>query len=98
MVAAIIQVVARESLPAKYGEHRVHGIQFSDLDVAAIQVIAFTISLAAFLADILRGGIDAIPVGHVEAGRAVGFDGFTVLRRIVIPETIRRSLPAMSAM
>jgi polar amino acid transport system permease protein len=61
-------------------------------------VAAFTISLAAFLADILRGGIAAIPVGHIEAARALGFNGFTVLRRIVIPETIRRSLPAASAM
>lgn len=60
--------------------------------------IAFTISLSAFLADILRGGIEAIPEGHIEAAKALGFDRFSVLRRVTVPETVRRSLAGISAM
>src|SRR6266540_1360119 len=55
-------------------------------------VIAFSISLAAFLGDIIRGGMDSIPAGHLEAALAVGLDRRAVIQRVLIPETVRRSL------
>lgn len=56
------------------------------------------INLSAFAADILRGGIVAIPEEHIEAGEALGMTRWVVIRRIIIPETIRRSVPALTAM
>ncbi len=56
------------------------------------------INLAAFAADILRGGIVAIPREHLEAAEALGMSRVTVIRRIIIPETFRRSVPALTAM
>ena len=58
----------------------------------------FTINLAAFAADVLRGGIVAIPREHFEAGMALGMTRFMVLRRITIPETFRRSMAALTAL
>jgi len=56
------------------------------------------INLAAFAADILRGSIVAIPREHTEAAEALGMTHNLVLRRIVIPEMFRRSLPGLTAM
>jgi polar amino acid transport system permease protein len=61
-------------------------------------VTAFTLSLAAFLADILRGGIASIPKGHVEAAVSLGLSPRAVLNRVIIPEAVRRSLPGAGAM
>jgi polar amino acid transport system permease protein len=60
-------------------------------------VIAFSINLAAFLADVLRGGTQAIPKGHMEAGQAMGMGKLTLFRRVMLPETVRRTLPTISA-
>ena len=56
------------------------------------------VNLCAFAADILRGGIDAIPREHIEAAEALGMTRRQVIRRIIIPETIRRSIPGLTAM
>lgn len=52
--------------------------------------------MAAFAADVLRGAINAIPVEHLEAGRALGMSPTTVIRRIVVAEAFRRSVPALT--
>ncbi len=56
------------------------------------------INLAAFAADILRGGITAIPHEHIEAGLALGMDKSLVRRRVIVPETFRRCIPALTAL
>ena len=56
------------------------------------------VNLCAFAADILRGGIDAIPQEHIEAAEALGMTRRQVIRRMIIPETIRRSIPGLTAM
>lgn len=71
------------------------GISLSSFWTAA-WVLA--INLCAFAADILRGGIDAIPREHIEAAEALGMTKEQVMRRIIIPETIRRSAPGLTAM
>ena len=60
-------------------------------------VVAFTLNLGCFLSDIFRGGVNAIPRGHIEAAESLGLTRTMVLRRVVIPETFRRTLPALSA-
>jgi arginine/ornithine transport system permease protein len=58
--------------------------------------IAFTLNTTAYTTEILRGAIAATPFGEVEAARATGMTRWTVLRRIVVPSALRRSLPAYS--
>lgn len=61
-------------------------------------LIVFTANITAFAADVLRGGISAIPAEHTDAGTALGMTRPTIIRRIILPETFRRSLPALIAL
>ncbi|MBY5775273.1 ABC transporter permease [Rhizobium leguminosarum] len=56
--------------------------------------IAFTLNSAAHTTEVLRGGIQAVPPGLVEAAKALGLSGFHTARLIVFPLTIRIALPA----
>jgi len=59
-------------------------------------IIAFTLNTAAYTAEILRGAIQAVPHGEIEAGRACGMSGFLLFRRIIAPKALRLVLPAYS--
>ena len=50
--------------------------------------------LEPYTAEILRGGILAVPAGEVEAARATGMSGPLLYRRIILPRAIRMALPA----
>ena len=58
-------------------------------------VAAFVINYAAYFAEIYRGGIESIPAGQHEAGQVLGFTKPQVFFRIVLPQMIKRVLPAM---
>ncbi|MCK5362979.1 MAG: ABC transporter permease [Gammaproteobacteria bacterium] len=57
-------------------------------------ILALTLNTAAYTSEIIRGGIQSVPWGELEAGRAVGMSGVTLFRRIVFPIAIRQALPA----
>ena len=57
-------------------------------------ILALTMNTAAYTSEIIRGGIQSVPWGQLEAGRAVGMSGMTLFRRIVFPVAIRQALPA----
>lgn len=59
-------------------------------------VIAFAISVAAYVGEIMRGGLLAVPKGELEAARACGMSRSLILRRIWLPRALRISLPALS--
>jgi polar amino acid transport system permease protein len=59
-------------------------------------VLAFTISVAAYEGEIMRGGFLAVPRGEIEAARACGMSRFMILRRIWLPRALQVSLPALS--
>lgn len=58
-------------------------------------IIAFAINYAAYFAEIYRGGIDAIPKGQWEAAKVLGLTRTQTLFKIILPQVIRRILPAM---
>ena len=60
----------------------------------AAVAIGFTLNASAFLAEIWRGGIQAVPGGQAEAGRALGLRPWAVARRIVLPQALRIAQPA----
>ncbi|GMO52653.1 MAG: amino acid ABC transporter permease [Termitinemataceae bacterium] len=57
-------------------------------------VIAFVLNYAAYFAEIYRGGIEAIPKGQYEAAEVLGFTKTQCFYRIVLPQVIKRILPA----
>ncbi len=59
-------------------------------------VLAFVLNTCAYTTEILAGAIRATPAGEVEAGRAYGMSAFLLYRRIILPNAIRRALPALS--
>lgn len=59
-------------------------------------VLAFAINTCAYTTEIVAGAMRTLPVGEVEAARSLGFSPWQVLRRIVLPSALRRSLPAYS--
>lgn len=57
-------------------------------------VLALSLTTAAFGAEILKGGIEAVPPGEIEAGRSFGMSPLTLLRRVILPSAVRQTLPA----
>jgi general L-amino acid transport system permease protein len=58
-------------------------------------VIAITLFEAAYIAEIVRGGLQAVPRGQVEAAQAIGLSPVKVLRLVVLPQALRAVIPAM---
>lgn len=61
----------------------------------AASILCFAFKGAAYLEEIFRSGISAIPVGQVESGRSLGMSNFQVYRYIIVPQAIRVMLPAV---
>jgi len=57
-------------------------------------IIAFVLNVAAYETEIIRAGIESIDKGQYEAAKALGMTYIQTMRRIIIPQTIRRVLPA----
>ena len=49
----------------------------------------------AYVAEVIRGGLQSIPRGQYEASRALGFHSFTVYAFIILPQAIRAVIPAL---
>ena len=59
-------------------------------------VITLGLHTTAYIAEILRGALQAIPEGEVEACRAIGMSKFTMYRQILLPRAFGIMLPAYS--
>lgn len=57
-------------------------------------IIAMSVNYAAYFAEIYRGGIESIPRGQYEAGKVLGFTKMQTFFRIVLPQVVKRILPA----
>lgn len=57
-------------------------------------VLAMSLNTGAYTSEILRGAIQTIPFGQIEAARACGMSRFLLFRRIIVPIAIRQALPA----
>lgn len=58
-------------------------------------VCALVVYELAFMGEVVRAGIQAIPKGQVEAARSLGMNGFGVMRRIVLPQALYHMLPSI---
>jgi len=75
-----------------YGMPQIAGIQ---LDYFWAGVFALALSDSAFEAEIFRAGIQSIPRGQSEAARTVGLNYFQSMFHVILPQAIRRILPAL---
>jgi octopine/nopaline transport system permease protein len=59
-------------------------------------VVALAMCTAGYTAEIIRGGLQSVPQGQIEAGLAVGMSRWTLLWRVIAPVTLRQALPSYS--
>jgi len=59
-------------------------------------LLAFSLNTGAYTAEIVRGVIATMPKGELEAAKAYGMSKWQRLRRITLPNSLRRALPAYS--
>ena len=69
------------------------GIRLPDFPAA---IVAFVLNYAAYFAEIFRAGIQSIDRGQYEGARVLGLTYAQTMRRIVLPQVIKRILPPMS--
>ena len=69
-----------------------------DLDRFVAAVLALAIFEGAFAAEIFRAGIEAIPHGQWEGGRALGLAPYAVYRCVILPQAIRLVLPPLTGL
>ena len=65
------------------------------MDVFWSATIAFTIFSGAYLAEIVRAGVKAIPPGQMEAATASGLNYFKAMRFVILPQALKMMIPAI---
>jgi polar amino acid transport system permease protein len=69
------------------------GVRFSSWTSA---VLAFSLVMAAYSAEVFRAGIEGVPRGQFEASAALGFPFLQTMRRIILPQAVRAVIPPMT--
>lgn len=64
-------------------------------DNVVISILAFTVFTSAVMAEIVRGGLNAMPTGQFEAAQSQGFGFFDTMRFVVLPQTFKMIVPAL---
>ena len=80
--------------PALQGLRIAGGKQLSPEFMALLSGLA--VYTSAFIADVVRAGIQAVPSGQVEAAKAIGLKDFQVLRLVVFPQAMRVIIPPLT--
>lgn len=57
-------------------------------------LLALSLNTGAYTSEIIRGGIQSVAFGQIEAARAVGMTGLQTFARVTFPQAIRQALPA----
>lgn len=65
-----------------------------EIDPYTASVLTFSIQSSAFFAEVFRAGIISMEKGQWEAGYAIGMKRIHVLKRIIIPQAVKRMIPA----
>jgi polar amino acid transport system permease protein len=65
------------------------------LSVTATGILAFGLNSAAYVAEILRGGIESIPKGQFEAAKTLNIPPYYMWKDIILPQVIARVFPSL---
>lgn len=66
-----------------------------DIDIFLVAYLALTINSAAYIAEIMRAGIQAVDKGQMEAARSLGMSRGLAMRQIILPQAFKNVLPAL---
>lgn len=92
-----IPMIKASSNTSQFWQNIFRGIDIRDPNYMFQAVsVAFALNYAAYFAEIFRGGIEAIPKGQYEAAACLGFTKVQTFFRIILPQVIKRVVPASS--
>ena len=80
---------------AREGDVSLLGVKLLEMNDVVRAMAAITIFSSAYLAEIIRGGLQAVPRGQVEAAQALGLGTARILALIVLPQALRAVIPAL---
>ncbi len=83
------------SVPELRGFNFVGGMSMSPEFVALC--LGLSLYIAAFLAEIVRSGVQSVPRGQIEAAQSIGLGKFTLYRRVILPQALRVMVPPAAA-
>lgn len=66
------------------------------LDPFPTAIIVFSINTGAYSAETIRGALESVPAGQLEAGYCVGMSYMQIMRRILLPQALRAAFPPLS--
>ncbi len=66
-----------------------------DINIVLVGVLAFGINSGAYVAEIIRAGINSVPTGQMEAGLSLGLSYSQTMRHIILPQAVKNILPAL---
>ena len=66
-----------------------------DINIVLVGVLAFGINSGAYVAEIIRAGINSVPSGQMEAGLSLGLTYSQTMRHIILPQAVKNILPAL---
>jgi general L-amino acid transport system permease protein len=64
-------------------------------DIVVRVLVAFVMFTSAYVAEIVRGGLQSVPAGQVEAAQALGLSPYRMTRQIVLPQALRSVIPGL---
>lgn len=67
----------------------------ASIDIVLIGIISFGINSGAYVAEVIRAGIESVDVGQKEAAYSLGLKYFSTMRYVIIPQAIKNILPAL---
>ena len=70
-------------------------IVMASADGITVAIITFGINSGAYMAELMRSGINAVDKGQMEAGRSLGMSKLQATRKIIMPQALRYILPAI---
>jgi polar amino acid transport system permease protein len=66
-----------------------------DIDKSLASIMAFGLNSGAYIAEIIRAGIQAVPSGQMEAARSLGLPYRKAMRLVILPQAVKNILPAL---
>lgn len=66
-----------------------------ELNAFTVGVVAVGLISGAYSTEVIRGAVRAVPFGQIEAARACGMGRWLILRRVLVPQTMRFALPGL---
>lgn len=66
-----------------------------EVDSLVVGIVVFGMNSGAYVSEIMRGGLNSVDVGQMEAGRALGLNYAVTMWKIIIPQAIKNILPTL---